>query len=123
MTNILIVEDDKTLSDAYRLILLKEKHTVRTAANGKQALEQLIDFKPDIILLDLLMPEMDGIEFLKNYDLTKHGKDTKVVILSNVEDDKKVKDALGLGASRYIVKAHATPDELARLVNHMMQKI
>ena len=123
MTNILIVEDDKTLSEAYRLILAKEKHTVKTASNGKEALKQLKDFQPEIILLDLLMPEMDGIEFLKEYDLEKHGNKVKVVILSNVGDDKKVKEALQLGASRYIVKAHATPDELARLVNHMMQKI
>ncbi len=123
MTNILIVEDDKTLSEAYRLILAKENHTVRTASNGKNALEVLADFKPDIILLDLLMPEMDGIEFLEKYELDKQGKGVKVVILSNVGDDKKVKDALKLGATRYIVKAHATPDELARLVNHMMPKI
>lgn len=122
MTKILIVEDDKTLSRAYQLILTKEKHDVRTAGNGKEALAVLKDFEPEIILLDLLMPEVDGIEFLEAYDLEKH-KDVKVVILSNVGDDKKVKEALKLGAARYIVKAHATPDELARLVNHMMQKI
>ena len=66
MADILVVEDDKDLNAAYRIILGKEGHAVETAFNGEEALQKLKSFEPQLILLDLLMPVMGGLEFLKH---------------------------------------------------------
>lgn len=122
MAKILIVEDDRLLSDAYKLILEKHGHDVVTAFNGKEGLEQVKKHKPKIILLDLLMPEMDGIEFLTVFDPKNKHPEVAVVILSNLGDEKRVEKAMELGAYKYIVKAHAKPDELSMIVNHLIDK-
>lgn len=122
MAKILIVEDDKILSDAYTLILEKHGHNVQVAANGKAGLKAVNTFSPDIILLDIFMPEMDGLEFLKAYNPAEKAPDVSIVILSNTGDEKKVQKAVEMGAYKYIVKAQATPDELALLVNHLVKK-
>ncbi|HET6622554.1 MAG TPA: response regulator [Candidatus Saccharimonadales bacterium] len=114
--NILIVEDDRDLNEAYRLILEKDGHKVQTAFDGQQALERLKDGPdPDIILLDLRMPVMDGIEFLKEYKPDDHNK-TTVVVFSNYDAQKEVDEAYELGAHRYVLKARAAPKELQRIV-------
>lgn len=122
MANVLIVEDDKALNDAYSFILNKHGHNVTTVFNGQEALDIVEQSAPDVILLDLLMPVMGGIEFLEKADLTNKLPDTKVVILSNLGDDKEIEKAMRLGAYKYVIKAHASPDELAVLVNHLIAK-
>lgn len=122
MAKILIIEDDNILSKAYELILKKHGHKVATAFNGSDGLKEAESFKPDIILLDLFMPEMDGLEFLTKYQLADKHPDVTVVILSNTGDESKVQRAIEMGAYKYIVKAHATPNELALLVNHLVVK-
>lgn len=121
MAHVLIVEDDKLLNQAYQLILEKEGHDVDVAENGREALELTAKGDPDVILLDLQMPEMTGLEFLQKYDLSKH-QATTVVILSNVGDEKEIQKAVDLGAYKYIVKAQATPIQLSVLVNNLIQK-
>ena len=122
MAKILIVEDDRALNDAYRMILEKEGHSVNTVFNGEEALAKVDELKPEIILLDILMPKMNGLEFLQEYDVLNTHKSTQVIILSNLDMDKEVKQAMDLGASRYIVKARLSPNELALLVNHLIKK-
>ncbi len=122
MANILIIEDDKLLSDAYKLILKRHGHKVSTAYNGKQGLEKATEQAPKIILLDLLMPEMGGIEFLEKYNKQGKPAGVSIVILSNLGDEKKVQKAMTLGAYKYIVKAHAKPEELAMVVDHLVSK-
>ncbi len=122
MAKVLIVEDDPVLSQAYQLILEREGHKVTIAANGQEALERAEADKPTIILLDLLMPVKSGLEFLEEYDvITKH-PEVNVVILSNLGDEKEAAKGLKLGAYKYIVKAHASPQELSVLVNHLISK-
>lgn len=118
MAHILVVEDNDILSNAYRQILERQKHKVEVAANGKEALKKIKDKDPDMIFLDLLMPVMGGLTFLKEYDLSKH-PDVKVVILSNLDTDTDIEEAMRLGASKYILKAHATPSQLSILVNQL----
>lgn len=118
MARILVVEDNDILSNAYRQILERQKHKVEAAANGKEALKKIKDKDPDMIFLDLLMPVMDGLTFLKEYDLSKH-PDVKVIILSNLDTDTDIEEAMQLGASKYILKAHATPSQLSILVNQL----
>jgi len=121
MAHVLIVEDDKLLNQAYQLILEKEGHEVDVAENGREALDLVKESEPEVILLDLQMPEMGGLEFLENYDLSKH-KHTTVVILSNVGDEKEIQKGLEMGAYKYIVKAQATPIQLSVLVNNLIHK-
>jgi CheY-like chemotaxis protein len=120
VTKILILEDDQTLQTAYKLLLENEGHDVTAVDNGKEGLEVLKNLQPDLILLDLLMPVMDGMTFLRK--LRESGDDTKVVVLTNFDQDKHIEEAQELGAYKYIVKANAAPRDLAQLVNHLIQK-
>jgi DNA-binding response OmpR family regulator len=122
MAHVLIVEDDKLLNQAYHLILEKEGHDVQVAENGRQALELVKKVEPEVILLDLQMPEMGGLEFLQEFELANKHPHTTVVILSNLGDEKEIQKALDLGAYKYIVKAHATPIQLSLLVNNLINK-
>ena len=114
-TRILIVEDERTLNQAYQLILQKEGYEVSSAKDGKEAFREAAKHKPDLILLDLRMPDMDGNSFLREYDLKKH-KDVKVIVFSNFDTQSEIDEAFGLGAERYILKALASPKELVKIV-------
>lgn len=122
MAKVLIVEDNETLNEAYKLILSKDGHDVTTAFNGEEGLEKLSEVTPDLILLDMLMPKMDGLEFLRNFDAKKFSK-TTIIILSNLNEDEQVEEARRLGAHRYILKANTSPRELAARVNHIAQHL
>jgi DNA-binding response OmpR family regulator len=122
MANVLIVEDDKVLNQAYEMILKKEGHDVRSVFNGQEALVALQEFKPQVILLDLLMPVMGGLDFLKEYDAQNEHADVYVIILSNLGDEKAVAEAMEMGAYKYIVKAHASPKQLSVMVNHLINR-
>lgn len=121
MARILIVEDDKDLNAAYQIILKKAGHTVEAAFNGEQALEVVSTFKPELILLDLLMPIMGGLEFLQRYSLDQHS-DVKVVIFTNMENSPEVSEAYNLGASRCIIKSWTAPQNLAKVVDDVLPK-
>ncbi len=119
---VVLTVDDVTLNDAYRLILEKDGHEVSTAFDGEEGLEKLKQVRPDLILLDMLMPKMDGIEFLKHFKQDSY-PDTTIIILSNLNEDEQVEEAYKLGAHRYILKANTSPRELAARVNHIAGKI
>lgn len=116
MANILVVEDDVDLNAAYKIILEAEKYTVATAHNGQEALKALETFEPDLILLDLLMPVMGGLEFLQHYELQKKHPNVRVLIFTNMENSPEVTEAYKLGAHRCIIKSWTAPQNLARVV-------
>jgi CheY-like chemotaxis protein len=122
MTKVLIIEDNETLNEAYKLILEKDGHEVTTAFNGEEGLEKLKDLQPDLILLDMLMPKMDGLEFLRHFNPSNYPK-TTIIILSNLNEDEQVEEARKLGAHRYILKANTSPRELAVKVNHIIGRV
>lgn len=122
MADILIVEDNDMLNRAYRIVLEKNGHKIESATNGQEALGALDKFKPKVILLDLLMPKMGGIEFLRHYSTRKDNKDVKVVVLTNLGREEDIQEAMSLGAYKYIIKAHSSPADLAALVNHLIKK-
>lgn len=117
MARILVVEDDHDLNKAYCIILKHEGHEVVAAFDGKEALKKLKDFNPELILLDLLMPIMGGLEFLQQSDLPKKHKDVKVLIFTNMENSPEVAAAYKLGAHRCIIKSWTAPHNLARVVS------
>lgn len=117
MSNILVVEDDKDLNNAYCIILRHEGHEVRSAFDGKEALRELNDFEPDLILLDLLMPVMGGLEFLQKFKADQPTSEVKVLIFTNMENSPEVAAAYELGAHRAIIKSWSAPHNLAKVVS------
>jgi DNA-binding response OmpR family regulator len=122
MATILIVEDERNLNEAYQMILKNDGHDIKTAYDGTEALAITKDMEPDLILLDLRMPKMGGVEFLKKYNLKKNHPNVKVVIFSNLDTQKEIDEAYGLGAEKYMLKAWASPKELIQLVNSLLKK-
>ena len=121
MSNILVVEDDKDLNNAYKIILESENYTVQSAFNGQEALEKLETFEPDLILLDLLMPIMGGLEFLQHYNLQKKHPNVKVLIFTNMENSPEVTEAYNLGAARCIIKSWTAPQNLSRVIGDTLE--
>lgn len=119
MAKILIIEDDVRLEDTYDRIFQHHGHTVVRAHDGEDGLKQAEAENPDIILLDMLMPKMHGIEFLKHFDPPSH-PDTKIIVFSNMDSADLQEQALSLGATRYEVKSRFSPNELAKLVNETL---
>jgi DNA phosphorothioation-dependent restriction protein DptG len=122
VANILIVEDDKDLNNAYRIILENEGYAVESAFDGKEALRKLKTFQPQLILLDLLMPIMGGLEFLQHYDLLKSHSDVRVLIFTNMENSPEVTEAYKLGAHRCIIKSWTAPHNLSKVISESLQK-
>lgn len=119
-STILVVEDDQPLNDAYKLILERAGYSVISALNGKEALEATASLQPDIILLDLRMPVLDGIGFLTEYEPKKH-PDTAIVVFSNYDSHADIDKAYELGVDRYVLKARAAPRDLLALVEGIIE--
>ncbi|HSW99774.1 MAG TPA: response regulator [Patescibacteria group bacterium] len=113
---IMVVEDEHTLSEAYQIILRTAGYTVTVAFDGEEALRVAAETEPTLVLLDLRMPHMDGIEFLRQYNLQEKHPQVKVIVFSNYDMQKEIDEAYRLGATRYILKAWASPKELLQLV-------
>ncbi len=118
---IAIIEDDQAISQMYRFKFESEDYTVETAENGKLGLELAQTMKPDIILLDLMMPEMNGDEMLKKLRATSWGKNIKVVILTNMGEQEIPDEVKKLGVSAVILKADMTPRQVAELVKEQLK--
>jgi two-component system alkaline phosphatase synthesis response regulator PhoP len=114
-TKVLIVEDEIILQDVYKILLSSQGYEVFTANNGVEGIKQLKDTRPDMVLLDLFMPVMDGKDFLKNIDLAQFPK-TKVVVYTNLSDSVVETEMLELGAHKFILKASMDPQDLIDLV-------
>jgi DNA-binding NtrC family response regulator len=117
VARILIVEDDRDLNGAYTTILQSVGHEVEVAFDGKEALQKLKKFDAELILLDLLMPIMGGLEFLQQYELLKAHPNVKVLIFTNMENSPEVTEAYKLGAHRCIIKSWTAPHNLAKVVS------
>lgn len=119
-TKIAIVEDDQAISQMYRFKFEAEGFTVETAENGKLGLELAEKMKPDIILLDLMMPEMNGDEMLALLRKSTWGKNIKVIILTNMGEQEIPEPVKSLGVSAVILKADMTPRQVAELVKKQL---
>lgn len=110
---LLIVEDDFALSDAFGMTLKLAGYDVHISENGKKALEYVADHEPDMILLDVLMPVMDGRQFLRKFENTRH---IPVVVLSNLDSKQDIDQLLKLGAQNYLLKSAIDPSTLVTVV-------
>jgi DNA-binding response OmpR family regulator len=120
MTKIAIIEDDNAISQMYRIKFEAEGYKVETADNGVLGLELVEKFRPDIVLLDLMMPEMNGDEMLTALRKTPWGHDLKVIILTNMGEQEAPEIIKTLGVKAFIVKADMTPRQVAELVKKQL---
>jgi DNA-binding response OmpR family regulator len=118
MAKIAIIEDDRAISQMYRIKFEAEGYDVETAENGKLGLELVGKMRPDIILLDLMMPEMNGDEMLEKMRATDWGKDIKVIILTNMGEQEAPASVKQQNVRRFIVKAEMTPRQVAEMVQN-----
>jgi len=109
---ILIVEDESLLSEMYTDAFRKEGFEVITAASEEEATEIVENIHPDFILLDIILPGNDGVDFLRKQKSNPKISSIPVVIFSNLDDPAIQKEALELGAEAYIIKTSYTPQEL-----------
>jgi DNA-binding response OmpR family regulator len=119
---IAIIEDDIAISQMYRMKFEAEGYNVQNADNGKLGLAMVEEMRPDIILLDLMMPEMNGDEMLAKLRATSWGKDIKVIVLTNRGEEEAPKSLKELNVLSYIVKADATPRQVAERVKAALAK-
>jgi len=119
---ILIIEDDRYISKMYQLKLSLEGYTVVVAENGKQGVDKVKEFMPDIILLDILMPELDGFEVLKIVKDDAETKKIPVLIMSNLGQEDHIQKGMSLGAIGYIVKSQYTPSKVVEKIKETIAK-
>lgn len=120
MQKILIVEDEDILRKAYVNVFTVEKFIVAEAAHGKDALKKIATEKPDLVILDILMPVMNGIEFLQKAKINHNYPKTKVLVLSNLSDKETVDQVMTLGASKHMVKSSLSPSQLVAAVKDLL---
>jgi CheY-like chemotaxis protein len=115
-----VVEDNHDLQYLYRLKLEREGFQVATAENGVEGLELIEKFKPDVVLLDLMMPIMSGAEMLAIMRAQTWGGDARVIVLTNISRDEAPQALRFLHVDRYVVKAHHTPAQIMNIVHEVL---
>ena len=121
MKNILLVEDDLFLIDIYKKKFEESGFQISVAQDGDEALKKVEEEKPDIMLLDIILPNTDGWEILRKIKENPESKNIKVVILSNLGQKDEVEKGMKMGAANYLIKAQFTPGEVVAAINKMIQ--
>ncbi|HOK00607.1 MAG TPA: response regulator [Candidatus Pacearchaeota archaeon] len=120
MKKVLIVEDDKFLRELMAQKLIKEDYDVVEAIDGEDGLSKAKETKPDLILLDLILPGIDGFEVLAKLKEDVSVSEIPVVILSNLGQREDIERGLKLGAVDFLIKAHFTPQEIVNKVKEII---
>lgn len=121
MTTIVIIEDDEVISQMYRMKFEADGFTVHIAGNGKDGIIAVEKHKPDLILLDMQMPEMNGDEALSEIRKQDWGKTIPVIVLTNLGEEEAPKHLRSLGIESYIVKADLTPRQVVDRVKQTLK--
>src|SRR3972149_4460905 len=120
MAKILIVEDDPLMSRMYQKIFTFEGYEVAMAGNGEEGLEAAKKGKPNLVLLDVMMPKMNGLEVLEKLKIDPETKGIPVIMLTNLVYQKDAETALAKGAVKYIIKSEHEPKEIADMVKQIL---
>ena len=120
---ILIVEDEVPLLEMYKMKFNSSGFEVYGASNGEAGLMLAKNHIPGLILLDILMPKVDGYEMLKELKSDKNTKNIPVIVFSNLSQKDEVQKGFNLGADDYIIKTELTPSDLVKKVNTFIKKI
>jgi len=118
----LIIEDEQFIRDIYKRQLEKAGVAVEGFGNGKEGLESTKHSKYDIVLLDIMLPDLNGLEILKQLKQQPETKEVPVILLTNLGQDEVIKEAFTLGAQGYFIKASYTPDQIAQEVKNILSK-
>jgi len=116
--SVLIVEDELSLSEALKIKISKAGYEVLIAQDGAEGLRVALEKKPALILLDIVMPKMDGISMLKELRKDAWGKDVRVVLLTNLDDTGKITDAFEQDALNYLVKSDWKLDDIIKKIDN-----
>lgn len=119
---VLLAEDDKFISRAFFDGLSRAGYDVKLASDGNQAIEFVRSFGPDIVLLDLIMPDKNGFEVLEEIKKDATTKDIPVIILSNLGQDTDIQKGRDLGASDYLIKSNSSLDQVAEKIDQYVKK-
>lgn len=117
---VLIVEDDLQIQQMYVTMFTIRRYSVVVANDGDEGLLKTREQKPDVILLDIMMPKMNGIEMLESLKRAPDTKDIPVIMLSNIADEEHVQEALSKGAIKYIIKSEYVPRQVAEVVEEVV---
>ncbi|MBW3538500.1 response regulator [Candidatus Parcubacteria bacterium] len=120
MIKVLLVEDDASILNAYSFIFAKKGYQVYPASTAREGLALAAEQRPEVIVLDMLMPQMSGLDFLRQLQPKTTLPNSKVVVMSNTESPKIIEEATGLGADRYLLKVDHTPGAVADVVADML---
>lgn len=120
MPKVLIVEDNEALRKIYVAVLSSEGFEVEFAGDGREALSKARKAPPDLILLDVMMPHLDGLGFLRAFDVKEAHPGTKVIMFSNTEVPGRVQEAMALGAARYMSKYKQTPKSMVGVIKEVL---
>ncbi|NTV40942.1 MAG: response regulator [Candidatus Moranbacteria bacterium] len=118
---ILIIEDDAFIRDIYQMKFDQEGFEVFTAENGIIALKEMEQLVPDIILLDIIMPYMDGMETLRQIKEKEILKNIPIIMLTNISEKEKIDEGVEQGVNDYLIKSHFTPSEVVRKVRALLK--
>ena len=121
MANVLVVEDDKFLRELISQKLIKEGFEVESAIDGEEGIKKAKELKPNIVLLDLILPGIDGFEVLSRIKGDPALASVPVIILSNLGQKEDVEKGLKLGAVDYLIKAHFTPGEIIEKIKNVLK--
>ena len=120
---LLIIEDDKILLAMYQKLLSNHGYDVHTALNGEDGLKKALQEHPDLILLDVRMPKMDGMTMLKHLRQDDWGKEAKVIILSNLDANNEIlKGVVENQPSYYLIKSNTKPAEVLEYVKEVVEE-
>ena len=117
---ILIVEDDEMLRRMYSFIFGRDGYAIEDAITGPQAIEKAKATKPNAILLDIMIPDMNGIEVLKTLKEDPDTRSIPVIMLSNLTSDEYINQAKNAGAALYIIKSDHEPGQILTMVNQLL---
>ncbi len=118
---ILIIEDDRFLRELIARKLSDEGFVVTEAMDGEEGLKMVREIKPDLVLLDLILPSIDGFEVLSQMKEDEKLKSIPVIILSNLGQKEEVEKGLKMGAVDYLIKAHFTPGEITEKIKNNLK--
>lgn len=118
----LIIEDEQFIRDIYKRQLEKAGITVDGFGNGTEGLQAISQNKYDIILLDIMLPDLNGLEILKQIKQNPSLKNIPVIMLTNLGQDEVIKEGFALGAQGYFIKASYTPDQIVQEVKKVLSK-
>ncbi|MEK7059618.1 MAG: response regulator [Patescibacteria group bacterium] len=120
MTKVLIVEDDPLMSRMYQKIFTFQKYEVEVAGDGEEGLAKVASTNPTIILLDVMMPKMNGLQVLEKLKSDPATKSIPVIMLTNLAGQQDAETALAKGAVKYIIKSEHEPKEIADMVDEII---